>query len=146
MPAMILQQLHATASLRYYDYIFKKESMKTVELWRRAYNLFHGNQDLNILSQVNLVVNGHGYYTRIYDAEVNVVTNRNTASIDNLSIGDSSNNSNQLVMRTLFNPNDNAFRFTSGVHFTSETVAASSKSSIEKCTGRTIIDLGKTVL
>ena len=42
--------------------------------------------------------------------------------------------------------NDDAFRLTSGVHFTSETVAASSKSSIEKCTGRTIIDLGKTVL
>ena len=68
--------------------------MKTVELWRRGHNLFHGNQDLNILSQVNLVVNGHGDYARIYDTEVNVVTDRNTASIDNLSTGDSSNNSN----------------------------------------------------
>ena len=143
---MLLKQLRATASLRCYDYIFKEESTKTVELWRRGYNLFHGNQDLNILSQVNLVVNGHGDYACIYDTEVNVVTDRNTVSIDNLSTGDSSNNSNRLVMRTLFNPNDNAFRFTSGVHVTSETVAASSKSSIEKCTGRTIIDLGKTVL
>ena len=49
---------------------------------------------VNILPQVNLVVNGHGDYARIYDTQANVVTHRNTASIDNISTGDSSNNSN----------------------------------------------------
>ena len=61
MPAMLLKQLRATTSLRCYDYLFLEDSMKKVDLWRRDYQLFYGNKDLNIISQVNLVVNGHEY-------------------------------------------------------------------------------------
>ena len=98
IPAMLLKQLRATASLRCYDFLFSEESMKTVELWKKGYNYFHGNEDLNIISQINLLVNGHGDYARIYDTEVNVVTDHNTASIDNLSTCDSSNNPNRFVI------------------------------------------------
>ena len=148
MPAILLKQLRATASLHCYDYLFLENSMKKVDLWRRGYHLFHGNEDLNIISQVNLVVRGHGYYTHIYDRDVNVVTDhdRNNASIDDDITGDPSNSTHRLVVKELFNLNNNTFRFTSGVHFTIDTVALSSKSSMEQCVGRAIIKLGKAVL
>ena len=145
-PAMLLKQLRATASLRCYDYLFLEDSMKKVDLWKKGYNLFHGNKDLNIIPQVKLLVNGHGNYSRIYNIDVNVVTDRNATSICNNIPGDISNSTHRLVIREVFNPNDNAYLFTSGVHFTIDTVASSSKSSINKCTGRAIIELGKLAL
>ena len=144
MPAMILKQLRATASLRCYDYLILEDSMKNVELWKKGYNLFHGNEDLNIIPQVKLLVRGHGNYARIYDIDVNVVTDRNATSIDDNMPGDISNSTHRLVIREVFNLNDNVYLFTSGVHFTMDTVASSSKSSIDKCTGRAIIELGNS--
>ena len=65
IPAALLKQLRATASLRCYDYLFLEESMKKQDLWRKAYHLFHGNEDLNTISQVDLLMSGHGDYGRI---------------------------------------------------------------------------------
>ena len=38
------------------------------------------------------------------------------------------------------------FCFVSGIHFTKHILASPSKSKIEKCSGRTIIELGKNIL
>ena len=59
MPASLLKQLRATASLRCYDYLFLEDTTKKVDLWRRGYHLFHGNNDLNIISQVKVVALFH---------------------------------------------------------------------------------------
>ena len=56
MPASLLKQFRATASMRCYDFLFVEDTMKKVDLWKKGYRLFHGNKDLNIISQVNLLV------------------------------------------------------------------------------------------
>ena len=68
IPAALLKQLQATASLCCYDYLFLEESMKKQDLWRKAFHLFHGNEELNTISQVDLLMSGHGEYGRIYDS------------------------------------------------------------------------------
>ena len=147
MPASLLKQFRATASMRCYDFLFVEDTMKKVDLWKKGYRLFHGNKDLNIISQVNLLVRGHGHYARIYDIGVNVVTDRNTACIDDATIVEpSSSSTNKLVVKEYFNPINNGCHYTAGVHFNSDTVSASSKSSTDKCAGRSIIELGKIVL
>ena len=118
--------------------------MKKQDLWRKAYHLFHGNEDLNTISQVDLLMSGHGDYGRIYDTSDDfLVTDRNA---EPSAILDSQKGSHRLVVKDIFNKSENAFRFVSGVHFTKDTVASASKSTIEKCSGRTIIELGKNVL
>lgn len=144
IPAALLKQLRATASLGCYDYLFLEESMKKQDLWRKAYHLFHGNEDLNTISQVDLLISGHGDYGRIYDASDDfLVTDRNA---EPSIILDSQKIARRLVVKDMFNKSENAFRFVFGVHFTKDTVTSASKYKIEKCSGWTIIELGKNVL
>ena len=50
------------------------------------------------------------------------------------------------MIREIVNTNDDAFRFISGVRFNTDTVSSMSKSSVYKCVGRTIIELGEIAL
>ena len=89
-------------------------------------------------------MNGHVDYGRIYDTSDDLlVTDRNA---EPSVILDSQNSGRRLVVKDIFNKSENAFCFVSGIQFTQDTVASPSKSKIEKCSGRTIIELGKHVL
>ena len=65
-PVAILKQLHATVVVMCLDYCLNLNTMSTAELQKRIYNMFHGQIDLNILSQVELLFNGKSYYASLY--------------------------------------------------------------------------------
>jgi len=119
--------------------------MKKQDQERRAYNFFHGNLDRNIISQVDLLLKGHGNYDRIFDREFNMVTDLNQ---DRANADVSSQNSMlSLVIKDYFTTFDEINRYVSGKHFTKETICAPSKTkSHEKITGRAVIDLAKLCL
>ena len=85
MSVLLVWQLKATATLQSYNYIFQEDLMKKQDQERRVF--FHRNLDMNVISQVSLLLKGHGNYHRICDREFMMVTNlnQNQASGDVLS-------------------------------------------------------------
>ena len=77
MPAALIKNLRATACLKAYDFIFQLDSMKLIDTQKIACNSFHGNDEKNISSQIELLLQGHGDYSRVHDEEVHIVTNHN---------------------------------------------------------------------
>ena len=53
-PASLLKQLRATSALMCYDYVFGLPTMPSHKLQRKLFNMYHGSDDLNMVSQVNL--------------------------------------------------------------------------------------------
>ena len=60
VPTALLQQLRATAAVLCYDYCFGLPLMPSTEFQRKLYNMYHGNEDMHIISQVELMCNGKG--------------------------------------------------------------------------------------
>ena len=145
MPSSVIRQLKATAALQCYDFIFQEDAMKKQDQERRAYNFFHGNSDRNVISQVDLLLKGHGNYERIFDRKFNMVIDLNQ---DWATAGVSSQNSMlSLVIKDYFTSVDETNRYVSDKHFTKNTICAPSKTkSDENITGRAVIDLAKLCL
>ena len=51
--------------------------MTTNMMKKQMYNLYHGNLDRNIISQVDLLLNGKGDYERMYDINSCLITDSN---------------------------------------------------------------------
>ena len=139
VPATQLKQLRATACLLCYDHIFTQPSMNTDDMRRMAYNLYHGNDEKNIISQIHLLVNGTGHYANMYNTETAIVTDRDT---DNNT--PNTPNNYKLVLKPIFSNSallTSTLNYTSKVHF-DETVLSCphKKMTEEKCSGRYIID------
>ena len=118
--------------------------MKKQDLRGKAYNLFHGNEEFNTISQVDFLISGHGDYGHIYDTSDDFLVTDQNAELS--IILDTQKNGRCLVVKELFNKGENYFRFVSGIHFTTDNVALPSKSKIEKCSGWIIIELGKNII
>ena len=142
MPAALIKNLRATACLKVYDFIFNLDSMKLSDMQKIAYNSFHGNDEKNISSQIELLLQGHGDYSRIYDEEVTIVTNPN-ATVDEVS----SNKSRILKSIFCTSSDKTNMRFVSGTHFNKMSLSAPTKNKLtEKITGRNVLDLAKLAL
>ena len=139
VPASQLKQLRGIACLLCYDHMFTEPTMKTDDMRRMAYNLYHGNEEKNIISQIHLLVNGTGRYAHMYNTETTIVTDRDTDSNEV-----NTPNTCKLVLKPLFS---NSALLTSTTNFISkfhydETVLSCPHKKVtdEKCSGRYIID------
>ena len=55
MPWNIVKNMRAVADVVCYDMYIRQDSMKQEDQFRFIYNAFHGNNDLNITSQVEML-------------------------------------------------------------------------------------------
>jgi len=139
MPAILLKQLRAIVALKCYDFVAQENIMKQEHRWKKVFNYFHGNNDLNIIPQIDLLLKGDGDYLRIYEEESVVITERNRSYVNKYG--------KVLVLRNIFSGSDDSRRFVSGKHFTSNTIASPVKSKPnDKASGRYIVDLAKITL
>ena len=66
VPAALLKQLRATAALLTYDHLFGQPTMSSTSFQRKLYNMYHGHEDLNIVSQLELMYQGQGRYSEMF--------------------------------------------------------------------------------
>ena len=140
-PASILKQLRATAALMCFDHIFGLPTMPITEMQRKLYNMYHGNEELNIVSQVELMCGGKGAFSEMFNVIQTVVTNPeadvNTESSD-------TSQSRSLVLHPALCQYQSHIQYTSGTHFTAAMLKCSTKKVTEdKCSGRFLLDLCK---
>ena len=74
-PASILKQLRATAAVMCYDHCYGLHTMPTTELQRKMFNMYHGVEDLNILSQVEIMCAGKAAFSHLFNSIQTVITN-----------------------------------------------------------------------
>ena len=77
MPTALIKNIRATACLKACDFMLHLDSMKLIDMQKIACSSFHGNDEKNISSQIELLLQGHGDYNRICDEEVSIFTNPN---------------------------------------------------------------------
>ena len=140
VPASLLKQLRATAAVLCYDYCFGLPSMPLSEFQRKVGNLYHGNEDSNMISQVELMCNGKGLYSDMYQLIQTLVTNNDSE----LGDGTISSTPGCLVLSPVLLNFDTHIRYVSGEHFTIPMLRCPTKTlTKELCTGRFILDLAK---
>ena len=69
MPAGLIKNLRAVAALVSYDLLTRQNSMKQADQYRFCYNAFHGNEDRNITSQIELLLQSDRHYSLLYNIE-----------------------------------------------------------------------------
>ena len=114
VPASLLKQLRATAAVLCYDHCFGLPSMPLSEFERKISNLYHGNEDSNIISQVELMCNGEGLYSEMYQMIQTLVTNNDSE----LGDGTISSTPGHLVLSPVLLKFDTHIRYVSSEHFT----------------------------
>ena len=141
VPAAVLKQLRAAAAIKCYDHAFTEESMTAEEMKRLIFNMYHGNDEKNIISQVALLINGKGDYSNMYDISAAKVTG--ASQPDELDAGTNT----EHTLKGLFYSPDVPFKFISGTHFTNEILRCPTKNmSSDKCSGRFLLDLAKSTI
>ena len=139
--ASLLKQLRATAALMCYDDLFGQPTMPMQELQRKIYNMYHWNEDLNMISQVDMMCDGKGSYSHMYSIVQTVVTN---AEVDVNNDTASTSSSRSLVLYPSVLAYDTHIQYASGVHYIPLMLKASTKSlNKDRCTGRFLMDLCK---
>ena len=78
VPASLLKQLLATAAVMCFDHCMTVNTMSTPEFQKRIFNMYHGNADLNIISQLDLLLNGKGIYSPLYRDSEGQTLDKNT--------------------------------------------------------------------
>lgn len=138
-PAALIKNIRACAAVISYNLLLKQDSMKLDDQWRFCYNAFHGNEEKNICSQIQLLVTGQGRYGDLYDTEeVGQVTNRDTQQSSADTGGE------LLVLKSRFSWSN---KWIAGVHFTVESLSAPTKARpTEKITGRNIYNLAMATI
>ena len=137
-PAALLKQLRATAAIMCYDHVFGLPTMVASEFQAKMINMYHGNEDLNIVSQVDLMCGGKGKYMNMYNIVQTVVTNPDAETNES---GD--HPSSKLVLCPALLSFDTHIRYISGDHFTSSMLKCPTKALTKKCSGRFLFELSK---
>ena len=138
MSAVLNKNICAIAAVVAYDLLTQQDSMKQDDQFKFCFNAFHGNDDSNIISQVDLLLQGHRFYGMLYDIKPPTpVTDCNTEeSIDDASV---------FVLKERYGQSN--VRFILGKHFTKSSLSSPTKARLEeKVTGRYIYDLALTVI
>ena len=65
----LLKQLRSVVSLQSYDNIVQQGSMNLLDQQQKIYDIFHGNVEINMISQLERVINGRDSYANIYQIE-----------------------------------------------------------------------------
>ena len=140
VPASLLKQLRATAAVICYDYLFGQPTMPATEFQRKLYNMYHGNEDLNIASQLDLMLAGKNQYSEMYK-NVQTLNISNNADVQNDSTKPIAN---ELALSPVLLNFDNHIRYVCGEHFNSAMLRCPTKTlTKEFCTGRFLLDLCK---
>ena len=115
-----MKNIRAVAALVTYDLLTRQNSMKQEEQYRFCYNAFHGNEDRNISSQVDLLLQGHRYYSLLYDIKSKgQVTDRDTDVSQDPTADD---NNTEFVIEEHFGGSGSCF--IKGKHFTKQSLVA----------------------
>lgn len=139
-PASLLKQLRATAAVICYDHCYGLPSMPITEFQRKLQNMYHGNEDLNLVSQVDLMLEGKGKYANMYQVVQTIVT----ATTPETSSNEIALPPTKLVLCPALLAFDTHIRYISKEHFTSKMLKCPTKTlSIETCSGRFLLDLSK---
>ena len=140
VPAALLKQLRATAALLSYDHLFGQPTMSSTSFQRKLYNMYHGHEDLNIVSQLELMYQGQGRYSEMF-YKVHTINTSN-----NVEIATDNDDAirNHLALSPVLLNYDNHIRYVCGEHFTIDMLRCPTKTlTKELCTGRYLLDLSK---
>ena len=141
-PATLIKNIRAVAAVTCYDILLLQDSMKQDDQWRFIFNCFHGNEDRNIMSQIQSLLSGFGTYSSLYNKENPVqVTDRDTQSADAVyaDVDDY-----VLVLKDCFSEDQ---RYIAGRNFTIDSLSSPTKKRMnEKITGRNIYDLAMSTI
>ena len=132
------KNIRAIAAVATYDLLTQKKSMKLKNQFKLCFNAFHGNKDINIISQVNLLLKGHQYYGHLYNIEAPTLnTNRNTED----TLGDAM----IYVLKKCYAQSNQ--RYICGKNVTKASLSSPTKAKInDKVTGQYIYNLALTVI
>ena len=143
IPAGLIKNLRAVAALVSYDLLTRQNSMKQADQYRFCYNAFHGNEDRNITSQIELLLQGDRHYSLLY----NIESSGQVTDIDADISQDPTRDDNGTVFVIKEHYAGSGSRFVPGKYFTKETVVAPTKArQTEKVTGCNIMELAQTVI
>ena len=136
MPATLMKNIRVIAAVVCYDLLSQQSSMKQDDQFKFCFNYFHGNDDQNIVSQVDLLLRGYRYHKQLYDIEKSpLVTDRDTADATESTAPD-----DIYVLKQRYSTSH--MRFVRGKHFNKESLSAPTKARLkERVTGRNIYDL-----
>ena len=136
-PAALIKNIRAVAAVKCYDLLSQHESTKQEDQWRFMFNCFHGNNDKNIVSQIQMLLCGGGVYENLYTRENPcTITDRNTGTDDTVNTNDAGV---ILVLKSRYSNNK---RYVAGINFTIDSLSSPTKKRLgEKITGRNIYDL-----
>lgn len=127
--ASILNQLRATAAVMCFDRCMNLNTMSTPEFQKRISNTYHGNVDLNIISQLDLIINGKGDYSNLYLNSEPLTLNENTEP--------SSEDPNTKTLVPCLNGHEDAIKYKMRVHVIKEIISSPVNTKFtKKCTGR----------
>ena len=63
---ILLKQLMATAAIIFYDNCLCLVTMPLTKFQGKLFNMSHGDEDLNMISQVKMMCTGKGSYSNLY--------------------------------------------------------------------------------
>ena len=67
IPSRLLKNIRTTAALRSYDLLFSDKSMNSATQQHKVQLYFHGDQEHNIMSQIDLLMKSYGLYNLLFD-------------------------------------------------------------------------------
>ena len=147
IPATLLKQLRLIASLQSCDNIVQQGSVNLLEQQRKIYDIFHGNVEISMISQLERLVNGRDSYANICDIENRPIQTDKETQPPSSSMGVIKPASEILVIKHVFLKRNDVGRYIAGEHFNEATVATPAKTKPnELASGRHILDLAKLTL
>ena len=118
-----------------YDHIFGSDSMSIHKMQRKVYNMYHGNEEMNVLSQIELLYSGKGTYSSLYHTLQPLIT-----SADDISVSKGSG-SPSLILHAAH------IQYFAGKNFTADMLKCPTKFMTgEKCSGRFLLHLSKQIV
>ena len=121
-PASLLKQLRATAALMCYDHCFSLLTMPSVEFQRKIFDMYHGDEDKNMTSQVEFVCAGKRMYSKLHQHHHTMVTNAEEGIYVNIS-----NESKTLMLHPALLEYENHIQYITGKYFNPKMLMSSTK-------------------
>ena len=138
VPASLLNQFRATAAVMCYDHVFGSDTMPHQEMQRKVFDMYHGNEEANVLSQVEMMCSGKGAYSSMYHKLQPIIT-----CPDDISVSEGSG-SPSLILHPALLGYDGHIQYIPGKNYTADMLKSPTKSMTgEKCSGRFLLDLSK---
>ena len=113
------------------------------EIQRKLYNMYHGNDDLNMVSQIKMLCEGKSNYKNLYSSVQTVLTNND----EDINSTTASSSSKLLVLHQALSGYDAHMQYTTMLHYTPTMLKCPIKNlNKEKCSGQFLLDLCKQTI